>query len=162
MKLPFEAVGCDVVCGADVLLADDMQTQANSEIFYIYRKENPYEVQLVLIDPHQKQEIPWVVSRDVLLNCALHGITSGAGDFVVEINTKYPLVYMHNNEQTEDTLLMHVTGHDPNGGPDFTHLHAFVLREPLAKFIRQTLLVVPAGTESAYYNMDMVLEELLK
>lgn len=162
MKLPFEAVGCDVVCGADVLLADDMQTQANSEIFYIYRQTSPYEVTLTLIEPSSKKEIPWSVSRDVLISCALHGISSGSGDFVVEINTKYPLVYMHNDQQTEDTLLMHITGHDPNGGPDFTHLHAFVLREPMVKFLRQTLLVVPAGTESTHYNMDMVLEELLK
>lgn len=155
MHIPLSAIGANVIMQDTLLMVSPYGT-SNCQLFYVYRIEKAYEVSLLLRELEGGDFVPWTVSRDVLIDCAIHGRTAGEGDFVIEINKDYKMTV------SEETLLMHITGHDDNmdDKDTFIHSHAFVVRQPLRDFLTQTLALVPQGEESKHYDIDEWIKEL--
>lgn len=150
MDRPLETFTYDICLPSSVLLPENGPTAA-AELFYLFDAGDPFAVDLLIRDETGFRSL-WSVSREVLIQCAIHGVTAGSGDFVIEVNTKHPIHYQRRPDvPVGDTLLMHFTS---DGGE---HAHGFVHRAGMRIFLQQTLKRCPEGQESKAYDWDKLL-----
>jgi sporulation and cell division protein SsgA len=147
-----ETLGCDAVRKAQALFVGGAGfAPMFTNVFYLYRAERPYEITMLFVDKNSDDAIPWIIARDVLVECAVHGNAAGEGDVAIEINNKYDVrPYLFGQ-----TLLIHLSN-------ESEHVHVFVTRQDLIWALQETALVVPLGEESAHFDIDAELEELLR
>lgn len=123
-----------------------------------YSTSRPFEVLMLLtIEGNQEDTGIWRVSREVLMDAAINGVTAGSGDFIAE--PKPALLF-----RGESMLFHFTTDWDPQAREHVErglHFHGLVHASAFRSFIQQTLELVPFGSESEHYDMDAVLADLL-
>ena len=105
---------------------------------WTYDTTEPYAL-TVAFATDRGRWVEWVFARDLLID----GLTepSGDGDFRVAPDTDPELV------------ILEIVA--PSGSAAFT-----LEREDVVEFLDRTLELVPAGTESAHFDVDRLLAEL--
>lgn len=105
---------------------------------WTYEESEPYAI-TVAFATERGRWVEWVFARDLLID----GMTepTGEGDFRVSPDVD------------PDLLVLEIFS--PAGSAAFT-----VEREDTEEFLRRTLELVPAGAESAHFDVDRLLAEL--
>ena len=105
---------------------------------WAYDTTEPYAL-TVAFATDRGRWVEWVFARDLLID----GLTepAGDGDFRVAPDTD------------PDLVILEIIA--PSGSAAFT-----LEREDVAAFLDRTLELVPAGTESAHFDVDRLLAEL--
>jgi hypothetical protein len=105
---------------------------------WTYDETEPFAIAIAFATERGRW-VEWVFARDLLID----GLTepTGEGDFRVSPDVD------------PDLLVLEIFA--PAGSAAFT-----VEREDTEEFLRRTLELVPAGTESAHFDVDRLLAEL--
>lgn len=155
-NLPDEVRGHEIVFKTNIFLVDENGATSVADFYWLYTREDPLAVGFFIQNKDTDEEAMWSIARDTLISCALNGEEAGAGDFRVEVNTKYLLTNM-DGSPAEPTLLLHLDGTDEEYVP--MHIHGFILRRVTSFFLNKTLRLVPQGTER--YDIDGLIDQLL-
>lgn len=123
-------------------------------VLFMYHPDDPYSVTMditvrdysVDIGADEYHVQRWEIARETVYQAAVWGTPSGCGD-------------LHASAPDEESLVLRLW--DPRSCPDHqAHFDIRLPRSTVRSFIRRTLRAVPAGTESAYLDIDADLERL--
>lgn len=104
-----------------------------------YRDDEPFAV-TVAFCTERGQWIEWVFARDLLID----GLDAPAGFGDVQVRPDH---------EDEDLLILEISS--PSGSAVFE-----LGRDATEEFLHTTLELVPSGTESAYFDVDRLIEEI--
>jgi hypothetical protein len=123
------------------------------EVTFRYHPRDPYSVRLEFssVDPYDgsvSAPSVWEVARDALSAGAIHGLSSGMGDFRVM-------------EPTEATFRLRLLSTRECLGGTCPHYDVHLSREHVYSFLLRTFAIVPQGYESDHVDVDGALARLL-
>ena len=117
-------------------------------VLFEYHPDNPYSVRLEITMIYDDSEAtkPWEVARELLYAGTVWGTPTGIGDFRVSL-------------LSEDLVQLRLM--DSLSCPsEQAYLDMHLSCRPLRSFLQRTLSAVPAGSESAFLDIDRELSEL--